>query len=403
MYTPIPAKSSIVPGLEAANQVTQASLRLSKHVPLGNAAPSSYPIPKKLLSLPHLPIPNALPVGQPPKADGTAGMRLANAVNRTALAFNTQVSADAAVREGNLDLAEAILSKDFSNTERQHLEADNQAQVVQKLAKLDLAQAQKKNRQDLDPVPRFGAHRDVAPLDDSAPYDGPRPVGGVGVMGDPWRNVEAQGIRPPSPLQYDQSLPDYEEDDEHFPVYGGDDDDYGMSDIRIGDGLKGTSRKKKATGFTPFGKLEIDKVKLGNNILSIRYGSSKHKVPEIGNCQISPSMQAAVVALLSNMEPNKDNLSVNERAVLDKISHLAASSNSRKGRGIKTPVAQVSNARMSALLKNRIKVIAGEIQAGNSSNAMKHQLSSVIRTGLEFGAISEKEASLLTRHFIARV
>ncbi len=141
----------------------------------------------------------------------------------------------------------------------------------------------------------------------------------------------------------------------------------------------------------PNGVLGVDVKTLGKGILSVRHHNSKHKVLGIPNISISPKYKTIILSLLNGIEPDIKGMKADEKLHLKKvIAHSHAGvvkgklpSLKKKKRG---PPSLIDD------LKNKFKIMIGEISAGNSSEIMRGQLSELLSTMVAKKLITEKQS-----------
>ena len=168
-----------------------------------------------------------------------------------------------------------------------------------------------------------------------------------------------------------------------------------MYDPKRGYGLGHKVRKTTAGTWKTFpnGVLGVDLKNLEKNILSVRHHNTKHKVFGLPNIKITPKYKNIILSLLAGSEPSIKGMHADEKVHLKKLikhSHTGSvdgrlPSLPRKPREKKTSAVDD--------LKDKFKVMIGEISAGNTSDILKGELKGLLSQMVAMKLITQKQAT----------
>jgi hypothetical protein len=160
-------------------------------------------------------------------------------------------------------------------------------------------------------------------------------------------------------------------------------------DPQSGHGLK---KSKKI----PFGNYMIDAKKLKKNILSITYRSGL-KVKGLPNVQISDNFKK--VFTKQKVNSKKLSLTDGEKKYLQLLLNKSDAEISKS----KNKVLNDGSVNEISLMKNRLNILMGEIDAGNDNPKIKDEIASIITNLVELGKISREQAKEFMKTFIADI
>ncbi len=137
-----------------------------------------------------------------------------------------------------------------------------------------------------------------------------------------------------------------------------------------------------------FGRYNLDKNKLAQNILSFAHKGTNHSVTGLPSTRVSEKLKYVVLGLINGMPVNLDTLSADE---MEYFRHIMKSTKKE----FKNPISNNNSA-----LSDRLEIIIGEIGAGNSSKALKTELSQTLNSLHQAGLISGKQVNDATARYI---
>jgi hypothetical protein len=155
-----------------------------------------------------------------------------------------------------------------------------------------------------------------------------------------------------------------------------------------------------------FGKYTIDKKKLGNNIVSFNHksgpgtGSSarrNHTITGLPAFKVSDAFRGVILEILNDMPVNLNVLNDKEMEQFRRI--IKASK-----KNFNSKLSNNQREALSALAEdeqmNRLSILIGELSAGNTSKALKTELSQTLNSLNKAGLISAKQVIDATKRYI---
>ncbi len=139
-----------------------------------------------------------------------------------------------------------------------------------------------------------------------------------------------------------------------------------------------------------FGKYNLDKNKLAQNILSFAHKGTNHSVTGLPSTRVSEKLKYVVLGLINGMPVNLDTLSADE---MEYFRHIMKSTKKE----FKNPISNNNSA-----LSDRLEIIIGEIGAGNTSKALKTELSQTLNSLHQAELISGKQVKDATARYILK-
>ncbi len=141
----------------------------------------------------------------------------------------------------------------------------------------------------------------------------------------------------------------------------------------------------------PFGEYRLDMNKLADNVVSVQ-SATKHKIAHFPNAEVSDNLKAALLSLIAGSEPNVGKLTSGELSYLKKLINKSHAD-------VELPDVQPQGDNHKLLL--RMKILTGEIQAGNHNNPqIKKELTFIIQTMVKRGMITMQKAQEFARHWL---
>lgn len=140
------------------------------------------------------------------------------------------------------------------------------------------------------------------------------------------------------------------------------------------------------------GRYLLDKKKLGSsNILSFTHKNG-HSVTDLPQYKIGHSLKAVILAILHGMPVNLDDLNEEDMRAFNMLMKKTGCVN---GVHWKNPISNNNDAMMT-----RLKVLVGEIGAGNDSKSIKTELSQTLNSLQEAKLLSAKQVKEATKRYI---